>query len=89
MGILWGRRRRASGLFTRIGHDQRQAFVRSTVVTECAELASLAGSEAAPSAEYELVNPHDAEVGEGVQITQFRTVGSAGTSPAGLSCRGD
>jgi hypothetical protein len=33
-------------------HDQRQATVRGTVVTECAELASLAGSETAPNAEY-------------------------------------
>jgi len=40
-------------------------------------------------ADYALVNPHDAEVSESVQITQFRTVGSAGTSPTGMSCRGE
>jgi hypothetical protein len=43
----------------------------------------------APIADYALVNPHDAEVSESVQITQFRTVGSAGTSPTGMSCRGE
>jgi hypothetical protein len=36
-----------------------------------------------------LVNRHDAEVSESVQIAQFRTVGSAGTSPTGMSCRGE
>ena len=33
--------------------------------------------------DYALVNPHGAEVSESVQITRFRTAGSAGTSPTG------
>jgi hypothetical protein len=53
-----------------------------------------AGSNAAiwllyRNADYAGVNPHDAEVSESVQITHFRTVGSAGTSPTGMSCRGE
>jgi hypothetical protein len=40
-------------------------------------------------ADYALVNRHDAQVSESVQITQFRTVGSAGTLPTGISRRGE
>lgn len=40
-------------------------------------------------ADYALVNRHDAEVSESDQITRFCTVGSAGTSPTGMSCRGE
>jgi hypothetical protein len=47
---LWGFCGRADGVLATClpawGHDQRQDFVCSTVVvTECADLASLAGSE--------------------------------------------
>jgi hypothetical protein len=40
-------------------------------------------------AEYALVNLHDVEVRESVQITRFCTAGSAGSSPGGMWCRGE
>ena len=54
---LWGFCGGADGMLAACspasGYDQRQDFVRTTIVTECADLASIAGGETAPNADSE------------------------------------